>query len=86
MKKTGDETKTIIASTASPYKFTADVLKAITNEALPEDDFAQVSLLAEFSGMTPPASLLALKEKPVRFTGSISKEEMGAFVRRQLGL
>ncbi len=86
VKDTGDDTKTIIASTASPYKFTADVLKAITNEVLPEDAFAQVGLLAELSGMEPPASLLALKEKPVRFTGSVSKEEMAALVRRQLGL
>ncbi len=84
VKNTGDDTKTIIASTASPYKFTADVLKAITDQPLPEDDFEQADLLAELSGMTPPASLLALKEKPVRFTGSVSKEEMAARVREML--
>ena len=73
---TGDTAKTIIASTASPYKFTGSVLKAITKDPIPEDDFAQVELLAKLSGTTPPASLLALKDKKVQFTGSVQKEEM----------
>ena len=76
VQATGDTAKTIVASTASPYKFTGSVLKAITKDPLPEDDFRQVELLAELSGTTPPASLLELKAKPVRFTGSVKKEEM----------
>lgn len=81
---TGDTAKTIIASTASPYKFTGSVLKAITKDPVPEDDFAQVELLAKLSGTTPPASLLALKDKKVRFTGSVQKEEMVEQVLRML--
>lgn len=81
---TGDTAKTIIASTASPYKFTGSVLKAITKDSIPEDDFAQVELLAKLSGTTPPASLLALKDKKVRFTGSVQKEEMVEQVLRML--
>lgn len=81
---TGDTAKTIIASTASPYKFTGSVLKAITKDLIPEDDFAQVELLAKLSGTTPPASLLALKDKKVRFTGSVQKEEMVEQVLRML--
>ncbi len=81
---TGDTAKTIIASTASPYKFTGSVLKAITKDPIPEDDFAQVELLAKLSGTTPPASLLALKDKKVRFTGSVQKEEMVEQVLRML--
>ena len=81
---TGDTAKTIIASTASPYKFTGNVLKAITKDPIPEDDFAQVELLAKLSGTTPPASLLALKDKKVRFTGSVQKEEMVEQVLRML--
>ena len=75
-EKTGDDTKTIIASTASPYKFTADVLKGITDNALPEDDFDQVQFLADLSRMAPPQSLLDLKCKEVRFTDSVSREQM----------
>lgn len=81
---TGDTAKTIIASTASPYKFTGSVLKAITKDPIPEDDFAQVELLAKLSGTTPPASLLALKDKKARFTGSVQKEEMVEQVLRML--
>lgn len=81
---TGDTAKTIIASTASPYKFTGSVLKAITKDPIPEDDFVQVELLAKLSGTTPPASLLALKDKKVRFTGSVQKEEMVEQVLRML--
>ncbi len=81
---TGDTAKTIIASTASPYKFTGSVLKAITKDPIPEDDFTQVELLAKLSGTTPPASLLALKDKKVRFTGSVQKEEMVEQVLRML--
>lgn len=81
---TGDTAKTIIASTASPYKFTGSVLKAITKDPIPEDDFAQVELLAKLSGTMPPASLLALKDKKVRFTGSVQKEEMVEQVLRML--
>lgn len=81
----GDRRKTIVASTASPYKFTADVLEAITANAVPEDDFAQVQMLSELSGTTPPASLLALKGKPVRFTGSVARDEMVSAVLAMLG-
>ena len=84
VQATGDTAKTIIASTASPYKFTGSVLKAITKDPIPEDDFAQVELLAKLSGTTPPASLLALKDKKVRFTGSVQKEEMVGQVLRML--
>ena len=83
-RETGDTRKTIIASTASPFKFTADVLHAVTDREIPADDFEQVALLSEISGMMPPASLVALRTKEVRFTGSVSKEEMADRVREML--
>lgn len=82
--KTGDTTKTIIASTASPYKFTENVLKGITKEQLPSDDFAQVEMLESLSKMTPPESLLALKNKKVRFNDSITKDQMVDKVKEML--
>ena len=83
-RESGDLRKTIIASTASPYKFTADVLAAITAHALPADDFAQMELLAELTGTVPPASLLALRDKKVRFTGSVARDEMVSAVLAML--
>ena len=76
VRETGDRTKCIIASTASPYKFCASVLPAITDEEIPSDPFEQAAMLERLSGMTPPASLMELKSKPVRFTDSVSREQM----------
>ena len=37
VEKTGDKTPAVIASTASPYKFSKSVLTAVTDEKLPDD-------------------------------------------------
>lgn len=72
---TGDGTKTVIASTASPYKFASSVLGAITQD-IPEDEYAQIDQLNRISGLPVPKALAELKNKPVRFTGSIQKSDM----------
>ena len=46
MKDTNDKTKMIVASTASPYKFAADVYEAITHEAASADTGALDDLSA----------------------------------------
>ncbi len=83
---TGDTTKTVIASTASPYKFSASVLEAIDGKASDLDEYAMVDRLAELSGYEIPASLAALKTKAVRFSGVITKEEQKDYVLKELGL
>ena len=82
--ETGDKTKCIIASTASPYKFNDAVLAAITNQEIPADPFEQAEMLSRISGTTPPASLMALKTKKVRFTDSVDKEQMVEKVKEML--
>ncbi len=82
---TGDETKTVIASTASPYKFSGSVLSAIGAEA-GEDEFELVEKLAEVSKLPVPESLAALKDKPVRFSETIEKQDMKDYVFRALGI
>ena len=82
---TGDETKTIIASTASPYKFSGSVLDAIgvdTNT----DEFGLVDKLAETSKIPVPASLAALKDKDIRFKKIIDKTEMKDYVFESLNI
>ncbi len=83
-RETGDHTKCIIASTASPYKFSDAVLAAITDREIPSDPFAQAEMLREISGMNPPASLMELKTKTVRFTDSALKEQMAEKVKEML--
>ena len=82
---TGDTTKTIIASTASPYKFSGSVLSAI-GESGDADEFTLVDKLAEVSKLPVPASLAALKDKAVRFDKVIDKTEMKDFVFSSLGI
>ena len=86
-KETGDTTKTLIASTASPFKFSASVLDALGKKpADGTDEYDMVELLHEVSSMEIPQSLAALKTKPRRFDGSIDKSEMQQFVLQELHL
>ncbi len=84
--KTGDTTKTLIASTASPYKFSASVLEAIEGKTSQADEYEQVAHLAEVSGLPVPQSLADLKNKPVRFSEVIKKETMESYVLKKLGI
>ena len=84
--ETGDTTKTLIASTASPYKFSSSVLSALDESRTSDDEYAMVDALAEMSGMPVPASLAELKTKERRFNGSIDKTDMKTFVLHELGL
>lgn len=83
--ETGDKTRTVIASTANPYKFAASVLGAVYDE-LPEDEYEQIATLEKLSGLSVPKSLAELKGKPVRFTRSIEKERIADEVASMLGL
>lgn len=85
VKETGDTTKTVIASTASPYKFNQAVLSALGVDAQ-ADDFALIDMLNEKSGMDIPASLAELKGKECRFDGVIEKAEMYDLVKKFLDL
>ena len=81
---TGDETKTVIASTASPYKFSGSVLSAL-GENTEADEFSLVEKLAEVSKIPVPASLAALRDKAVRFDKTVDKTEMKDYVFSVLG-
>ena len=86
LAKTGDTTRTLIASTASPFKFSASVLEAIEGAPKATDEYDQVAELADISGLPVPQSLAALKDKPVRFKKVIAKEDMEQFVLGELGI
>lgn len=85
-KETGDTTKTIVASTASPYKFSASVLEAVESKASDLDEYDMVDRLANLSKLPVPAALATLKNKPERFGDSIEKSDMKEYVLKQLGL
>lgn len=87
LRDTGDNTKTIIASTASPYKFSEQVLSALGVDTTDEsDDFEIISMLNEKCSMEIPESLSALKNKKVIFDGVVKKTEMYSVIKNFLNL
>ena len=74
-KETGDETPTVIASTANPYKFSDSVLKAISGPSDAEE-FEKVEQLHRATGCEVPAPLSSLRGKTPRFTGVCNRADM----------
>ncbi len=79
-KNTGDETKTVIASTANPYKFSGAVYEAVGGVIDTDDEFEIIDRLEKQTNTKMPAPLAATKNKEVRFTGSVEKQEMPGVV------
>ena len=77
--KTGDTTKTIIASTANPYKFGRAVFESVGGNA-EGDEFDVIAKLEEKTGTKIPAPLAATRDKAVRFTNSVEKQDMNKAV------
>ncbi len=79
-------TPTVIASTASPYKFASHVYKAVTGEDAAGDDFAVASQLSAVTGTQIPAPIASLQEKPVRFANVCTAAGMREEVLRAAGI
>ena len=74
----------VVLSTASPYKFSRDVLSAISDE-VPESGFGALDRLSALTNVPVPAALAALRDKAPRFTDCVGKEEMLEYVKKALG-
>jgi len=74
--KTGDKTKTIIASTASPFKFGDSVMSALGITIKDKDDFEKLEMLSEISGLAIPQSLAELKGKDKKYNNIGEVTEM----------
>ena len=79
VNQSGDHRPMVVLSTASPYKFPAAVLEAI-GQAPQGDEFALMEQLQAVSAVPIPENLAGLREKPIRHTGVINKDEMLDFV------
>lgn len=79
-EQTGDTAKTIIASTANPYKFGAAVSEAVGLPTEGLDEFTVIENLEKRTGTVIPEPLAATKGKPIRFTDSVEKREMASAV------
>jgi threonine synthase len=86
VEETLDNTKTIIASTASPFKFNGAVLCALDekNESIELDEFRLLEKLAKDYELRVPSSLASLEEKEIRFEVVCDKNQMKAVINEFL--
>ena len=75
MKDTATGRKMLVVSTASPYKFAADVYTALGGTR-PEDDLLAPDMLEAHTGVAMPLPLAELKNKVAIHTGVIDKSDM----------
>lgn len=78
VQNTNDKTKTVIASTASPFKFNQSVLIALKghNFVAGKDEFTLLDELSKLSNMDIPKSLSELKNKLKLFNTVCEKDQM----------
>ena len=69
-----DDRPVVVVSTASPYKFAADVYSAIGGKPA-SDPFKTIELLEEETALPVPDSITELKNLERRFTGTINPDE-----------
>ena len=65
-KKYDTKHKKVILATASPYKFSKDVYKCLTNENI-ADNLEAIETLENYTNIEAPSNLKELKDLPIRF-------------------
>ena len=85
-KDTGDDTVTVIASTASPYKFTRSVMNAIDSKYDSMSDFELVDELSKLSNVAVPKAIEEIRTAPVLHDTVCEVDEMSASVKKILGI
>lgn len=85
-KETGDTRKTVIASTASPYKFTRSVMSAIDQKYNDVEDFTLIDELNRISGVKIPQAIEDIRTAPVLHYTVCEKDEMVDVIKKFLGV
>lgn len=75
----------VCLSTASPYKFSSDVLAALGRSTAGLDDFACMHTLAEITGTNPPIQLSSLNDNVIIHTDVREKEQLASYVSEACG-
>ena len=74
-----DKRKIVVVSTASPYKFAADVLRSLSGKSA-ESDVAALDALSCTTKTSIPAPLDKISERTVRFNETVDAQDMPACV------
>ncbi len=86
VKETGDTTKTVIASTASPFKFGQSVMEAIDGKVHDEDMFELVETLSKTANVAIPNAVEELKTAPVLHDNICEKDGMKDIIKTFLAM
>ena len=87
VKDTADtDTKTVIASTASPYKFTRSVMNAIDPAYDAKTDFELVDELSRIAKVDVPKAIEEIRTAPVLHDTVCEVDEMPEVVKKFLGV
>ncbi|MEA1939983.1 MAG: threonine synthase [Candidatus Caldatribacteriota bacterium] len=85
-EKTKDNTKTIIVSTASPFKFTKSVMGALDEKYREFDDFELIEKMANLCLLPVPEGVRGIKGRPILHKRICNKEKIREEIAEILNL
>ncbi|MBE6014005.1 MAG: threonine synthase [Lachnospiraceae bacterium] len=85
-KDTKDSTPAIVASTASPYKFTRSVMTAVDSKYDKLSDFELVDEMTRITGVKIPAAIEEIRTAPILHKTVCDSDKMQKTVEEYLGL
>ena len=80
VKETNDTAKTVIASTASPYKFSRSVMEAIYGSEEGKDEFELIDEMEKASGVAVPAAIEEIRNAEIRHNIQCTPDTMESTV------
>ncbi len=84
--ETKDDAKTVIASTASPYKFTRSVMEAIDEKFATMGDFELVDELTKLANVAIPNAIEEIRSAEIRHNNICEVNEMQQVVKNFLNI
>ncbi len=85
-RKSGDEKKCLVASTASPYKFIHSVMTAIDEKYASADEFQLIDELSRISQTDVPRAVEEIRSAPIRHHRECDADTMKDTVKEILGV
>lgn len=82
--KTNDNTKTIIASTASPFKFGKKIADSMGLDTFRKDEFQILKELGDKTRLKIPEGISSLKDKDIKHNNHCNKEDMKQMLKKFL--
>lgn len=86
VEATGDAAKAVIASTASPYKFSHSVMEAVAGDQSAKEEFALIDEMSALSGIPVPRAVEEIRHAQIRHSRECDVDAMKAQVADILGI